>query len=242
MIEPGPSFARRQRVVLVDDSRTVRALLRMTIDADPRLEVVGEAGDPYEAREIIKALSPDVITLDVEMPRMNGLVFLEHLMRLRPMPVVMVSSRTTANSEEAVKALSIGAVDCVDMARFQADPRQRERLVEALVCAASAMVRGKPTAAANAAPPPGMLRPVSPPFRWNGRIVVIGSSTGGVDALERVLTHIPADGPPVLIAQHMPEAFMRSFASRLNDSMAPTCRRSTCFSRRRCRTLRASSA
>lgn len=208
---------RPRRVAIIDDSRTIRALLRATLDADPRLQVVGEAGDPYEAREMIKSCNPDVLTLDVEMPRMNGLVFLEHLMRLRPMPVVMVSNRTREHSEDAVRALSIGAVDCVDVARIQADPAQRTRLVDALFHASGASVRQP-----GEAPKPAV--DATPDFRWNGRIVLIGSSTGGVDALERVFAHFPENCPPTLVAQHMPAAFLRSFAARLDAQIAPSVR------------------
>ncbi len=202
-------------VVIVDDSRTIRALLRATIDGDPRFSVIGEAGDPYEAREVIKRTNPDIITLDVEMPRMNGLVFLEHLMRLRPMPVVMVSSRTREHSVDAVRALSLGAVDCVDRARLQSDPLQRTRFLEALFSAANATVTPRPAA-------PARPRPEAPAgFRWNGRIVVIGSSTGGVDALERIFTHFPETAPPTIVAQHMPGPFLASFAARLDEHMRP---------------------
>ena len=202
-------------VGIIDDSRTIRALLRATVEADPRLTVVGEAGDPYEARAMIKSVNPDVVTLDVEMPRMNGLVFLEHLMRLRPMPVVMVSTRTRDRSEDAVRALSLGAVDCVDAARLQADVRSRTRLLDALYNAAGANVR------VLAEPAPAAAAPSSEPYRWNGRLVLIGSSTGGVDALERVFAHYPADAPPTIVAQHMPAAFLQSFANRLDASVAP---------------------
>lgn len=204
-----------RRVGIIDDSRTIRALLRATLEADPRLTVVGEAGDPYEARAMIKSVNPDVVTLDVEMPRMNGLVFLEHLMRLRPMPVVMVSTRTRERSEDAVRALSLGAVDCVDAARLQADPNSRQRMTDALYLAASAKVH------ARSATPPPAAAPADDPYRWNGRVVLIGSSTGGVDALERVLSHYPSDGPPTIVAQHMPAAFLQSFASRLETLVAP---------------------
>ncbi len=204
-----------RRVLIVDDSRTIRALLRQTLDADPRLRVVGEAGDPYEARELIKRFNPDVLTLDVEMPRMNGLEFLERLMRLRPMPVVMVSTRTRENSADAIRALSIGAIECVDVGCLQTDPAQRARLADALHCAANAKVHVR-------AVPPGSRRPEGQePFRWNGRLVLIGSSTGGVDAIERLLSRFPADCPPTVIAQHMPSNFLESFAGRLNEQVAP---------------------
>lgn len=210
-----PPPERAKRVVIVDDSRTIRAMIRAAVEADARLEVVGEAGDPYDARDVIKATNPDVISLDVEMPRMNGLVFLEHLMRLRPMPVIMVSSRTKHNSVDAIRALSLGAVDCVDVARFQADPNTRKRLADTLFLAAGASVRRAATA------PAAPVAPSAIRYRWNGRYVVIGSSTGGVDALERVLAGFPEDGPPVLIAQHMPAGFLTSFAARLDTLIAP---------------------
>jgi two-component system chemotaxis response regulator CheB len=207
---------RPRRVVVVDDSRTVRALIRAALSEDPRLVVVGEAGDPYEARDVIKAVNPDVITLDVEMPRMNGLEFLEKLMRLRPMPVVMVSNRTKEHSADAIHALSIGAVDCADVARLTADPTQRRRLAVTVHNASLASVRTRlPGAAPRSTSSPGA------PYGWNGRIVLIGSSTGGVDALEHVLAGFPGDGPPVLIAQHMPEAFLTSFARRLDSLVEP---------------------
>ncbi len=204
-----------KRVVIVDDSRTIRALLRATINADPRLVVAGEAADPFEARELIKQVSPDVITLDVEMPKMNGLDFLERLMRLRPMPVVMVSNRTKERSADAIRALAIGAVDCVDVAGLQADDNQRLRLTEALFCAASAIVRTRLVPPQNGA----TQAAGGIDFRWNGRIVLIGSSTGGVEAIDRVLSRYPENCPPTLIAQHMPAAFLRSFATRLNETI-----------------------
>ena len=205
------------RVLIVDDSATIRGLLRATIATDPRLAVVGEARDPYEARELIKALDPDVITLDVEMPRMNGLDFLERLMRLRPTPVVVVSTRTRDRSAEAVRALALGAVDCIDVSRLQVEVEVRRRLLAMLVAAGGASVGGT-----GAARPGELPRPQASGFDWNGMAVFIGSSTGGVDALERVMAHLPADGPPVVIAQHMPAPFLESFAARLDALYAPT--------------------
>ncbi len=205
-------------VMIVDDSRTIRSLLRLTIDSDPRLTVVGEAADPYEAREKIKALNPDVLTLDVEMPKMNGLDFLKNIMRLRPMPVVMVSTRTKERSEDAIRALSIGAVDCVDAARLQADPVQRSKLLDALNLASQAKIR------ARAEPASRVSGAALPAFHWNRNVVLIGSSTGGVEAIERVLERFPENAPPTLIAQHMPAAFLSSFAARLNQHVAPRVR------------------
>lgn len=209
---------RPARLLIVDDSRTIRAMLRTIAAGDPRLQVVGEATDPYEARAAIKALSPDVLTLDVEMPRMSGLDFLDRLMRLRPMPVVMVSTRTQGNSREAVRALALGAVDCIDLTRFRGNPEEAHRLAETIVIAAGASVH--PHEALSAAAPGGAVPKRR--YAWNGKVVLIGSSTGGVDALERVFRVFPPDGPPVLVAQHMPPSFLTSFADRLNDRFAPS--------------------
>lgn len=201
------------RVLIVDDSRTIRAMIGSILDGDPRFEVVGEAGDPFAARDLIKALSPDVLTLDVEMPRMNGLVFLRNLMRLRPMPVVMVSTRTTEQSEEAITALSLGAVDCIDLSRVHGAMDIRAQLTETLIAAAGASLRRSDAQAVSGAAP-------SQRYRWNGKYVLVGSSTGGVDALERLFMRYPADCPPTFVAQHMPETFLTSFARRLNEKCA----------------------
>jgi two-component system chemotaxis response regulator CheB len=204
------------RVLIVDDSAAIRGLLRATIATDRRLDVVGEARDPYEARDLIRTLAPDVITLDVEMPRMNGLDFLERLMRHRPTPVVVVSTRTRDKSAEAVRALSLGAVDCVDVSRLQVEVEVRRRLLATLVTAGGASVQG--TGAGRVG---GAVQAPQPTFAWNGTTVFIGSSTGGVDAIERVIAHFPADCPPTLIAQHMPAPFLESFARRLDALFAP---------------------
>ncbi|MEL7026391.1 MAG: chemotaxis-specific protein-glutamate methyltransferase CheB [Pseudomonadota bacterium] len=204
------------RVLIVDDSQTIRSLIRAVLAEDPRLTVVGEAGDPYEARDLIKSVHPDVLTLDVEMPRMNGLVFLRNLMRLRPMPVVMVSTRTSEQSEEAVTALSLGAVDCIDLKRVRADPDISNRLSETLLAAAAVRLdqfSGRATR-------PKVASDLS--FVWTGQVVLIGASTGGVDALERVLSVYPANGPPTFVVQHMPAGFLISFARRLNSRVAPS--------------------
>ena len=215
MIPPGQSSG-VSRVLIVDDSASIRGLLRATIATDRRLEVVGEARDPYEARDLIKTLAPDVITLDVEMPRMNGLDFLERLMRHRPTPVVVVSTRTRDKSADAVRALSLGAVDCVDVSRLQVEVEVRRRLLATLVAAGGASVQGTGAGRVESA-----HRATQPAFNWNGIVVFIGSSTGGVDALERVIAHFPADCPPTLIAQHMPAPFLESFARRLDALFAP---------------------
>ena len=201
----------RTRVLVVEDSVTARSLIIRHIQRDPRIEVVGEAGDAYEARTAIKALSPDVITLDVEMPRMNGIEFLEKIMRLRPMPVVMLSTVTQAGSSAALDALEIGAIDCVPKPTGGPADRAFDNLAEILVNAAKAPVGPRQTPVTTSATN----------FHWNQKIVLIGSSTGGLDALETVLKHFPRNGPPTLLTQHMPDSFLRSFAERLGKRIAP---------------------
>ena len=236
------------RVLIVDDSASIRRLIRAHLHNDARLEVVGEASDPYEAREMIKALKPDVLTLDVEMPKMDGLAFLEKLMRLRPMPVVMLSTLTQAGSRTAVEALSLGAIDCFAKPDGRSAGSGFDGLGDMLVAAAKARPRassqrgigraigletqGLSWQTARVSSGEGAAgnlngrdrrHPHSGPFRyrWNGTYVVIGSSTGGVDALETVLAQYPVDCPPTLITQHMPESFLASFAHRLNRRIAP---------------------
>lgn len=214
-------MTKRARVLIVDDSATIRGILRTVISADPRLEVAGEARDPYEARDLMKDVDPDVLTLDIEMPRMNGLAFLERLMRLRPMPVVVISTRTRDRSADAVLALSLGAIDCVDVSRLQVESKVRRRLLDTLVAAGNATVQWPACGPGAADIPPDAPAAERTAFDWNGSIVVIGSSTGGVEALERVLSVFPPNCPPTLIAQHMPASFLDSFARRLDARMSP---------------------
>lgn len=202
---------RRHKVLIVDDTRSIRAMIRMLLSKAADLEVVGEASNPYEARDLIRSHNPDVLTLDVEMPGMNGLEFLETLMRLRPMPVVMVSSRTTEKSTEAVRALSLGAVDCIDLAAFRDPRRDGVDLPEVIRVAASTKLKLQRKPEAPVKPTPNVSRRYS----WDGRQVLIGSSTGGVEALLEILPNLPENGPPVIIAQHMPGPFLVSFTARL---------------------------
>jgi two-component system chemotaxis response regulator CheB len=200
------------RVLIVDDSTVMRQLIGAALSADPELEVVGEACDPLQAREAIKALNPDVITLDVEMPNMNGLEFLERLMRLRPMPVVMVSTLTARGTEATLQALELGAVDCIEKPR--GSDRDGFREIAAKVKAA-ARARVKDRVKRDEPACTGDFTPAD-------KLVAIGSSTGGVEALLTVIQRLPANCAPTVITQHMPASFTRSFAERLNRVSAAT--------------------
>jgi two-component system chemotaxis response regulator CheB len=202
------------RVVIIDDSATMRSLISAVLRRDPEIEVVGMAADPLEAREAIKALNPDVITLDVEMPNMSGLDFLERIMRLRPMPVLMVSTLTTKGAEATLEALELGAVECVakpSTGGLDAFNELPEKVKAAAKAKVRAMVRRDPNVKVEAVQ-----------HTADDRIVAIGSSTGGVEALITVLTRFPANCPPTVITQHMPPGFTRSFAERLNRMCQPT--------------------
>lgn len=201
------------RVVIIDDSATMRALIKASLKDDPEIDVVGEAGDAYAARDAIKALSPDVITLDVEMPRMNGLEFLDKIMRLRPMPVIMISANTQEGAAVSIEALAMGAVDCIGKPTSGSVEASLADLPEKIKTAAKAVVRQKP----------GSQQAVQNmhSFMPNDKLVAIGASTGGVDALMTLLSVYPENCPPTLITQHMPESFTASFAERLNRFTAP---------------------
>lgn len=202
----------RVKVLIVDDSAVIRQLLTTLLSADPEIEVVGTAGDPFIARDRIKALNPDVVTLDVEMPHMDGLTFLQKIMTLRPMPVIMISTLTQANAEVTLAALELGAVDFVakptgNVASALADlAAELGRKVKA---AARARVGQRRMAARKPAGAPRLVDP-------NANIIAIGSSTGGVEALKAVLMDMPAICPPILVTQHMPARFTTAFAERLN--------------------------
>jgi len=220
------------RVVVVDDSALVRTMLATLINGQPDLECVGAASDPYVAREMIRNLNPDVITLDVEMPRMDGLDFLEKIMRLRPMPVLMVSTLTERGAETTLRALELGAVDFVAKPRIGVAQGLQELGVEigdkiraaarariARRSAAAPPPSGPPprgTSAAGAQPPLVKPVPISFPRSSTEKVIAIGSSTGGTEALREVLMGLPADCPAVMVTQHMPPGFTRSFAERLN--------------------------
>lgn len=212
------------KVLIVDDSALIRSLLTDIIDSQSDMEVVGTAPDPLVARERIKALNPDVLTLDVEMPRMDGLVFLEKLMRLRPMPVLMVSSLTEKSSFLTLRALELGAVDFVTKPKIDISRGMQEyaqEITEKIRTAAKARIRQPPPNVHLSVERKNTADVVLPvthrTFSSTEKVIAIGASTGGTEALKTFLAAMPHDAPGILITQHMPEAFTRTFAQRLNN-------------------------
>jgi two-component system chemotaxis response regulator CheB len=219
--EPQDQTMAKTRVVVVDDSALVRSLLTEIINQQPDMQCVGAAADPYVAREMIRELDPDVITLDVEMPRMDGIDFLGKLMRLRPMPVVMVSTLTERGAEVTLRALELGAVDFVAKPKIGvADGLKRlaQDITDKVRIAAKAHVRRSPSAAlASGAASSAALHPPLPIGRLSTeKIIFIGASTGGTEATREVLIDLPADCPAIVITQHMPPGFTKSYAARLD--------------------------
>lgn len=216
-------MSRKIRVIVVDDSALVRSLLSEIINRQRDMECIGTANDPLVAREMIRELNPDVITLDVEMPRMDGIDFLGRLMRLRPMPVVMISTLTERGAEVTMKALELGAVDFVAKPRVGLASGINDlaaQIVDKIRVAAVAKVSRAPArdAAASAA---GAAASSPSSSALLGRLsteklICIGASTGGTEAVKEVLVHMPADSPAIVITQHMPPGFTTSFAARLN--------------------------
>lgn len=211
----------KTRVVVVDDSALVRSLLAEIINRQPDMQCVGAASDPFVAREMIRNLDPDVITLDVEMPRMDGLDFLSRLMRLRPMPVVMVSTLTERGAEVTMRALELGAVDFVAKPKIGIADGMRqltEDITDKIRVAARAQVRRTPApaAAGAAAPARTAALPAAVGRLSTEKIVFIGASTGGTEATKDLLTALPPDAPAVVITQHMPPGFTTSYAKRLD--------------------------
>jgi len=205
------------RVLIIDDSTVMQGVLTALIELQTDLKVVGTANDAFEAREQIKLLKPDVVTLDVEMPKMDGITFLEKLMRLHPMPVVMVSSLTLKNADVTLRALELGAIDFITKPQIA----DRSELTEF-----AAALCEKLRTAANTAP--RFMRPAIPLSRLAEKtfrpsaVIAIGASTGGTEAIREILERFPANAPPIVIAQHMPEMYTQSFAKRLNDLCAIT--------------------
>lgn len=202
---------RRIRVLVVDDSTTIRAILRRLLDAADDIEVVGSAADGQQALEAVERLSPDVVTLDVEMPRLDGLQTLELLLQRHPLPVVMCSSLTTEGADATLRALELGAVDFIEKSTIGSlDDSLGEALLEKVRHAAQARVHRRIA--------PNTKTPRSFGGAWQPRILLIGASTGGPSAVREVVTSLPRDfGLPVVIVQHMPAGFTRSFAERLNS-------------------------
>jgi two-component system, chemotaxis family, protein-glutamate methylesterase/glutaminase len=211
------------KVLCVDDSALVRGLMTEIINGHPDMEVVATAPDPLVARELIKQHNPDVLTLDVEMPRMDGVDFLERLMRLRPMPVIMVSSLTERGGEITLRALELGAVDFVTKPKLGIRDglmEYSEIIAEKIRAAFRSKLR-KPAEPSDA--PRAPARPRGP-LASSEKLVIIGASTGGTEAIKDVLVPMPPDSPAILITQHMPAGFTKSFAQRLNSMCAVTVR------------------
>jgi two-component system chemotaxis response regulator CheB len=213
----------KTRVVVVDDSALVRSLLSEIINRQPDMECVGAASDPIVAREMIRNLNPDVITLDVEMPRMDGIDFLAKLMRLRPMPVVMVSTLTERGTDVTLRALELGAIDFVAKPKIGVADGLRllaEDITEKVRVASKATIRRPAPAAVAAAAPGAPARPHNTSALIGRlsteKIIFIGASTGGTEATKEVLVNLPPDSPAVVITQHMPPGFTKSYAARLN--------------------------
>lgn len=240
--------AHKIRVLVVDDSAVVRKLVTEALAQDPEIEVVGTAIDPYLARDKIVSLKPDVLTLDIEMPRMDGLTFLKIIMEERPMPVIIMSSLTQAGSHHALEALRLGAVDVLgkpsgSYSFGDLGPQLREKIKAAATARLKRLPRpagARPTAATVAdaekktdkrsnpatparprVPPAPVLTALEPPRKHlPRRLILLGASTGGTEALREVLTRLPGDLPPIAIVQHIPAVFSKAFAQRLDAQCA----------------------
>lgn len=223
------------KVLIVDDSALIRSVLKEIINSQSDMEVVGAAPDPYVARDMIKKYNPDVLTLDVEMPRMDGLDFLEKLMRLRPMPVVMVSTLTERGSDVTFRALELGAVDFITKPKLDISrglQQYSDEITDKIRAAARAKIKKLHAFTQNQVRNPAEQQPPLPnpspvvqhqvpalgnAFMTTEKVILVGASTGGTEAIKDFLIELPPDCPGILITQHMPEAFTRSFANRLNN-------------------------
>ena len=234
-MDPGATTQKKIKVLIVDDSALVRQLLTDILGADPALEVVGTAQDAYMARDKIKRFNPDVLTLDVEMPKMDGIQFLRNLMRLRPMPVVMCSSLTEKGADVTLDALALGAIDFVTKpkvdlaykledyaheitAKVKAAARARVRALAATPAPAPAPAPATSMKVVEKLSADAVLPRAAQPrhFRTTDQVVAIGASTGGTEAIREVLVRMPPDAPGIVITQHIPKAFSGAFATRMN--------------------------
>jgi two-component system chemotaxis response regulator CheB len=207
---------RPSRVLIVDDSAIVRTMLTNVLQAEPDIEVVGVAGDPFAARDLIESTKPDVITLDIEMPRMDGLTFLRQLMAQRPLPVIIVSSVTQTGSAASIEALSAGAIDVIAK---PGGPYSVADVAALLKYRIRALRSGRAVRFSRLSKPP-QIRTAPPSLAYADGLILIGASTGGTQAIESLLTKLPADTPPIVIVQHMPAYFTRAFAERLDQCCA----------------------
>jgi len=209
------------KVLIVDDSALIRSVMKEIINSQPDMEVVGVAPDPIIARDLIKQTNPDVLTLDVEMPKMDGLDFLEKLMRLRPMPVVMVSSLTERGSEITLRALELGAVDFVTKPKMSIQSgmlEYTEMIADKIRGASKARIKARQITPSDASKTSvGALPQIRNPLTSSEKLIIIGASTGGTEAIKDFLMQMPSDCPGILITQHMPPGFTKSFAARLDS-------------------------
>lgn len=209
------------KVLIVDDSALIRSVMKEIINSQPDMEVVGVAPDPIVARELIKQTNPDVLTLDVEMPRMDGLDFLEKLMRLRPMPVVMVSSLTERGSDITLRALELGAVDFVTKPKMSIQSgmlEYTELIADKIRTASKARIKSRQITPHDPNKVTGEALPmIRNPLTSSEKLIIIGASTGGTEAIKDFLMQMPSDCPGILITQHMPPGFTKSFAQRLDS-------------------------
>lgn len=212
---------KKTTVIVVDDSAFIRQVFTNILSSAPDIEVIDTAADPYEAREKIKQHNPDVITLDIEMPKMDGISFLEKIMKLRPMPVIMVSTLTQKGSEETLRALELGAIDYIAKPTegLAAIKDLEHELIEKVRTAARAKILSRAGAATPTTGGPTTLKLSK---ESSVSVIAIGSSTGGVEALREVIPLMPENSPPIVITQHMPEQFTHAFANRLNKLSAIT--------------------
>lgn len=201
------------KVLIVDDSALVRKILTQELSADPDIEVLGAAPDPFIARDRIVQLKPDVLLLDVEMPRMDGLTFLERLMKHHPMPVIIVSSLAQSGGEVAMRALELGAVEVLAKPGASYSVKDMSLQLADRIKAVAGISRFKSENAARREAEPAAKTAL---IKTTNRIIAIGASTGGTEAIKDILVRLPADIPPILIVQHMPQYFTKSYAERLN--------------------------